>query len=76
MSVVGIAGEFSQPRICEMMMSLALVPRNDEEDAEDALAAYALFDQDNSGHITVEEIEDVLKGPLRCVPYCGRSCQG
>jgi len=53
------SGELSLEEF-QMMMSMALVPRSDEEDKADTRAAFALFDKDGSGEVDVTEVEEVM----------------
>ena len=42
-------------------MALALAPRSEEEQSDDMAALFDFFDDDNSGHITLEEVALKIK---------------
>jgi Ca2+-binding EF-hand superfamily protein len=45
-----------------MLISLALSPRSEEEEAEDTAALFDFFDEDESGQITLPEVMAALEG--------------
>ena len=40
----------------KMLIAIALSPRSDEEEQEDTAALFDFFDDDGSGHISLDEV--------------------
>jgi Ca2+-binding EF-hand superfamily protein len=55
------SGELNEDEF-KMLISLALSPRSEEEESEDTAALFDFFDDDHSGHITLEEVMIALDG--------------